>query len=240
MPRDTGLPSADAQFDFSRARRAARARAPVRAAPPRRGREPHPALRGGRARTRPHRRAAPRRAADPARLDRGDGRPLARVRPLVPAHVAARARALAADQPGAAQGSVDAADRRLQDRRPALRQGRPPPRVGGPRARLPRHQRVRDRGAHRGRRRPRDPPEGPAAEEPPAALLRARAAAARGARAHPPERRMALRRAGRGGGGVGLPRHPGAPGGDVTPRGRRGLVPRGVRAGRADARTRHS
>ena len=57
-------------------------------------------------------------------------------------------------------------------------------------------------------------------QEPPAPLLRARAAAARGARAHPPERRMALRRARRGGRGLGLSRDPGAPGGDVTPRGR--------------------
>ena len=71
---------------------------------------------------------------------------------------------------------------------------------------------------------------GPAAEEPPAPLLRARPAAGRGARAHPPERRVALRRARRGGGGVGIPGEPGAQPGAIAPGGGRGVVPRRVRS----------
>ena len=43
MPRDTGLPSADAEFDFSRARRRRALAPPVRPPQARRRREPHPA-----------------------------------------------------------------------------------------------------------------------------------------------------------------------------------------------------
>ena len=73
----------------------------------------------------------------------------------------------------------------------------------------------------------------PAAQEPRAAVLGAGAAADRRARPHPPERPVALRRAGRGRGGLGLPHHAGrAPVPRARP-GRAALVPRGAAARRS-------
>ena len=161
-------------------------------------RERDPPLRGGRGRARTARRAAPGPADDPARLDRRHRGPRARVRPQLPAHVRARAHSLGADRGRAAPRRGDAADRRLPDQRPALRQGRTSPRLGRPRARPHRHQRLRDRGSDPGRAGGQVQPPRPAAEEPPAALPRARAAGAEGARAHPALGRVALRGAGRG------------------------------------------
>ena len=56
-----------------------------------------------------------------------------------------------------------------------------------------------------------------------------------GAGAHPPQRRVALCRAGRGRRGMGLPGEPGARGADVTPGGGRVLATRRVRARHRDA-----
>ena len=210
MARDTGLPSADAQYDFSRARRRralARLSARLRRVDDVDHILPFEEVARALGRVGERRLGLELIALDSiiGTVDRSrefdrDFRPTSPARP----------RALAAHQPRPAQGRGDAAHRRLPDRRAALREGRAPPGVGGARARSPRHQRLRDRGPHPGRRGPRDPDAGPAAEEPPAPLLRARAAAERGARAHPPERRVALRRARRGRGGVGFPREPGA------------------------------
>ena len=237
MPRDTGLPRADAQSDFSRARRR-RALARLSARLRRGGRrEPHPPVRGGRRR----RSAGPASGGSASRRSRSTrswGRWTARASSTARSGRPRRACASAGSASTCAQrrGTAHAADRRLPDRRHALRQGRPPPRLGGPRARAQGHQRVRDRGAHAGRREPRDPHARPAAEEPRAALLRPRAAPAGGARADPPEGRVDLRGARRGGGGLGLQGDPGAAAADVTPRGGGGVVPRGVRAGGGDAR----
>ena len=63
------------------------------------------------------------------------------------------ARALGADRGGAQARRGDAADRRLPDRRPVLRPGRPPPRLRGPRDGRQGHQRQRRRGADQARRR---------------------------------------------------------------------------------------
>ena len=59
------------------------------------------------------------------------------------------ARPLGADRRRAPPRRGDAADRRLPDRRAALRAGRPPPRVGRARARRHRHRRARARGRAR-------------------------------------------------------------------------------------------
>ena len=95
--------------------------------------------------------------------------------------------------------------------RAALRARRPPPRVGGAGPGPGLDRRLRDRGAHPGRRRPRDPPVRPAAQEPRAPVPRARAAAAAGSGpvcGRPTTRD--LRQPGRGRRGVGLSGHAGA------------------------------
>ena len=83
---DTGFTSQDAQSDFNRARRRAALathRLPIARAGRRRQ---HPAaVRGGRRRARPNRRAPDRAEDDPARLNRRLGRPCRGVRPRLPA-----------------------------------------------------------------------------------------------------------------------------------------------------------
>ena len=113
VPKDTGLPESDAQFDFARTRRA-RALARLRDAPARRAerRERDPALRGGGGRARPPRRAPAGPAGDPARLDRRHGRSRPRVRPQLPPHLAARCgtrweRVAAAQRRGEAMPPID-------------------------------------------------------------------------------------------------------------------------------------
>ena len=140
-------------------------------------------------------RARPRRPGDPARLDRRHRRPRSREFDRDFRPVGRRARALGADRRGPPPRRGDAADRRLPDRRAALRQGRPPPRVGGARARRRGHRRVRDRGADQARRRAGDAAARPPAQAARAAVPRARAAAARAARADPALGRVALRAA---------------------------------------------
>ncbi len=153
--------------------------------------------------------APARPPVDLPRLHRRLGGPVAGVRPALPAAIVAGARTLGAHRPGPAAGRVAAADLGLPGGEPALRRGRPSPRVGRAGARSDAHRRLRDRGAHRAsRRRPealRTPPQ-----EPRAPVLRAHPAASRGPQAHPPLRSVGLRVAGRGRGGLGLSRHPGA------------------------------
>ena len=149
MPKDTGLPRADAQYDFSRARRRralARLSARLRRADDVNHILPFEEVVQALGRVGERRLGEQTIPLDSivGTVDRS--REFDRV---VPADLAARARALGAHQPRAAEGPGDAADRRVPDRRHALRQGRPSPRVGGPRARPQGHQRVRDRGAHR-------------------------------------------------------------------------------------------
>ena len=73
------------------------------------------------------------RAGDPARLDRRHRRPPPRrLRPRLPP-LARHPRALGAHRRGPQARRGDAADRRLPDRRPALRPGRPSPRLRRPR-----------------------------------------------------------------------------------------------------------
>ena len=184
MARDTGLPSADAQFDFSRARRR-RALARLSA---RLRREPDdvnhilPFEEVARALGRIGERRLGQQlipldsivgTVDRAREFDRDFRPTS-------PRVRERWQRINTAQ---RKGRGDAADRRLPDRRAALREGRAPQGVRRARARAQGHQRLRDRGADPGGRRPRDPAEGPPAEEPPAAVLRARSAARRRARA---------------------------------------------------------
>ena len=136
-PRPTGLAQADAQDDFLRARRRlALSRLRRRAA-----REPGDVdlilpVRRGRRRAR----AASASATSACRsipldsivgtVDRPSG-----LRPPLPPDLVAGARALGADRGDDAPRRGAAADRRLPDRRRALRARRPPPRVGRPRAR---------------------------------------------------------------------------------------------------------
>ena len=93
---------------------------------------------------------------DRARLDRRAPSAAPRLRPRVPAGQRPHAHALGADRERAAPRPGHAADLRLPDRRHALRARRPPPRVGRARARADAHRRLRDRGAHDGRRRGHD------------------------------------------------------------------------------------
>src|SRR5688500_19590208 len=80
-----------------------------------------PAVRGGRAGARLSRRAAARTRGDPARLDSRNGRPRARFRPSLPADLTPGAPALGADGHGHPTRRGVPADRRLPDRRSALR-----------------------------------------------------------------------------------------------------------------------
>ena len=90
----------------------------------------------------------------------------------------ARAHPLGADRRGDAPRRVAAADRRVPDRRRALRPRRPPPRVGRARARHQGDRGARDRGHHARRRDARADDRRPAAQEPRARVPRARAAPA--------------------------------------------------------------
>ena len=152
---------------------------------------------------------------------------------LVPPHLRARAPSLGAHRAGDPARRGVPADRGLPRRRRPLRARRAPPGLRRARTRAGHDRRPRHRGPHAGRRRPLDPHRRPAAQEPRAAVLGARAAADRRARPHPPERPVALRRAGRGRGGLGLPDHAGrAPVPRARP-GRAALVPRGAAACRS-------
>ena len=175
----TGFPSADAQDDFSRARRSQLLAELGR----RLRREPDDVAlilpfdevvealgMVGEVRA--------RAADDHARLDRRHGRPHARLRPRLPPHDAAGARPLAADRGRPAPRRVVPADLGLPDRRPALRARRPPPRLGRQVARARGHRRLRDPGAHADRDRRGAAARRPAAQGPRAAVQRARAAAA--------------------------------------------------------------
>ena len=72
---------------------------------------------------------------------------LARLRPQLPAHLQPGAVAVGAARSRAAARRGDPADRRLPRRRPALRQGRPPPRLGRQSHRARDDRGVRDRSA---------------------------------------------------------------------------------------------
>ena len=209
--RDSGLPQTDAQFDFGRARRRralARISARLRLEPS----DVNVILPFEEVVAALGRRGERRLGLETISLDsivgtvdRGP-----RIRPPLPPHLGPRASALGAHRDRPAQGRGHAADRRLPDRRAALRQGRPPPRLGGAGDGARGDRGLGHRGHHRARRRPRDPARGPAAQEPRAPLLRARAAAGGGAPGDQAVRRVALRGAGGGRGGLGFPRHAGA------------------------------
>ena len=210
MPKDTGLPRADAEYDFSRARRRralARLSARLRRADDVDHILPFEEVVQALGRIGERRLGE---QTDLARLDRRDRRPLARVRPR------------RSGRPRRACASAGSASTSRNVRGQAM-----PPidvyRIGDMHFVKDGHHRVsvahalgyRDINAYvtevltAGRGGPRDPPAGPAAEEPRAPLLRPRAAAAGGAQAHPPERRVDLRGPGRGGRGVGLQGDPG-------------------------------
>ena len=208
--QDTGFPTADAQDDFQRARR----RHVLSRLARRVAREPGDvdvilpfdevveAL--GRVE-----RALRRPGDDRARPHRRHRRPRARLRPPVPPdHVRVRVR----------WERIANAARRGEPLPPisvyrlgevALRARRPPPRVGGPRARARHDRRLRRRGGNARRRRALAARRRPAAQEPRAAVPRARPAARPRAPPHRPQRPVGLRRAGRERRGLGLPRRAG-------------------------------
>ena len=155
-----------------------------------------------------------------------------RLRPQVPARHAGGARALGADRDRAAPRRRDAADRRLPGRRPALRQGRPPPRVRRPRARRHRHRGARARGRHRGRRRAASCARASSRSSSHERVFHERVPLPPdGARADQARRRVEVRPARQPDRGLGLPREPSPRPPDGPPRDGRDLVPRGVRAG---------
>ena len=176
----------------------------------------------------------------PARLDRRHRRPHEGVRPRLPPHEPAPARALAADRGGPAPRRVVPADLRLPHRRAALRPRRPSPRLGRALARPRGHRRLRDRGpdARRpGRRRAR---LGPPDQGPRAPVPRARPARPRAPQPDQALRSLGLRLARRGRRGLGLPRHAGPPRVHGPRGGRAPVVRRGLQAGHGDARRRPS
>ncbi len=134
VARDTGFPTADAENDFLRARRA---QVLSRLAHRLRGEPDDVNLilpfdevvaalgRAGEHYARP--------AGHPARHDRRHGGQDPGLRPEVPSDVDPGAAALAAHRRRRSGAVGDTADRRLPDRRAALRPGRPPPGVGRPR-----------------------------------------------------------------------------------------------------------
>ena len=234
--RSTGLPSADARDDFTRARRrAAWAKVVARLS----GRpgdvdvllpfdEVVAAL--------GPREISPARAADGrARFDRRLHRPGRRLRPAVPADQRAAAGALrAARRCGPARASRCRRST-CTGSASCISYGRPPPRRGRPRAGLAGDPGLRHRGAH-GRTRAGRPRPSP--------TCRARAASGSSSNGCRCPSRCATRsgcatrrllRAGRGRRGLGVPLHDGARRAASTARGGRAVVERGVRAGRRAA-----
>ena len=125
----------------------------------------------------------PRAADRPARRDRRHRGPRRRLRPRLPAHVAAAAQPLGADRRRAAARGVAAAELALPRRRPLLRPRRAPPGVGREVARPRGHRRLRRRDPDARAARARPARRRPAAQGPRAAVPRARAARPGGARA---------------------------------------------------------
>ena len=213
------------------------------AAPRARRRVGHAALRGGRGGARAPQPARPR-ACRRSRSTRSSARSTAaaasstaRSGPPRPRCAARWERIAAARRAGRA----DAADRRLPDRRPALRGGRPPPRVRRPRARRHGHRGARARGARRS-----SAPTGSCSS----ATCRSSATSACSTSASrcPPAARARIQlsdewryaQLGDARRGVGVPREP-RPRPAAVPRGDgRGVVPRGVRAGGRGPATRRA
>ena len=194
-----------------------------------------PAVRGGRARARLRQRARARASGGRARHDRRHRRPGARLRPQLPSHLAADARALGGDRHRDAARAGHAADLALPDRGDAFRTRRPSPGLGLAGARPHGHRRERDRGADPRRGGAGDRARRPAPEGTRAAVLGTGAAAARGAGRDRPHRPVAVRGARRGRRGVGLP-DDAAPRRAARPRDRGAQLARGgVPAGGRDA-----
>ena len=201
-------------------------------------RQRHPALRGGRRGARADRRAPPRAAGHPAGLDRRHRRPHARVRPRVPARrpgACARAGSGSPPRCGAASRMPPIDVYRIGELH-FVRDGHH--RVSVARA-LGRdgHRRLRDRGAHELGRRRGDPRLRDLLLKSHERLFRERVplppARARADRVSDPWR---LRRAGRGRGGLGLPRSCRTRGEFIDrPRSRAAWFDGRVRAGRRDA-----